>query len=43
LSRRRERTKKYGKVPDRELFVISIELMQRSVAIKVEGFQIARI
>jgi transcription antitermination factor NusG len=27
----------------RELFVIAIELMQRSVAIKVEGFQIARI
>lgn len=27
----------------RELFVVSIELMQRSVAIKVEGFQIARI
>jgi transcription antitermination factor NusG len=27
----------------RELFVISIELLQRSVAIKLEGFQIARI
>ena len=26
----------------RELFVISIDLMQRSVAIKLEGFQIAR-
>jgi transcription antitermination factor NusG len=27
----------------RELFVISIELLQRSVAIRLEGFQIARI
>jgi transcriptional antiterminator NusG len=27
----------------KELFVISIELLQRSVAIKVEGFQIARL
>ena len=27
----------------RELFVISIELLQRSVAIKLEGFQISRI
>jgi transcriptional antiterminator NusG len=27
----------------KELFVISIDLMQRSVAIKLEGFQIARI
>jgi transcription antitermination factor NusG len=27
----------------KELFVISIELLQRSVAIKLEGFQIARI
>ena len=28
---------------EKELFVISIELMQRSVAIKLEGFQIAKI
>jgi transcription antitermination factor NusG len=28
---------------DKELFIISIELLQRSVAIKVEGFQIARL
>jgi transcription antitermination factor NusG len=28
---------------ENELFVISIELLQRSVAIKLEGFQIARI
>lgn len=27
----------------KELFVISIELMQRSVAVKLEGFQIAKI
>jgi len=27
----------------KELFVISIELLQRSVAIKVEGFQIAKL
>ena len=27
----------------RELFVISIELLQRSVAIKLEGFQIAKL
>ena len=29
--------------PERELFVISIELLQRSVAIKLEGFQISKI
>ena len=29
--------------PERELFVISIDLMQRSVAIKLEGFQISKI
>lgn len=29
--------------PEKELFVISIDLMQRSVAIKLEGFQISRI
>lgn len=28
---------------DRELFVIGIELLQRSVAIKLEGFQITRL
>lgn len=28
---------------DRELFVIGIELLQRSVAIKLEGFQISRL
>jgi len=28
---------------ERELFVINIELLQRSVAIKLEGFQISRI
>ncbi len=28
---------------ERELFVISIELLQRSVAIKLEGFQISRL
>lgn len=28
---------------DRELFVIAIELLQRSVAIKLEGFQITRL
>lgn len=28
---------------EKELFVVSIELMQRSVAIKLEGFQIAKI
>lgn len=28
---------------EKELFVISIELLQRSVAIKLEGFQIAKI
>lgn len=28
---------------EKELFVISIELLQRSVAIRLEGFQIARI
>jgi len=28
---------------DKELFVIAIELLQRSVAIKLEGFQIARL
>ncbi len=28
---------------ERELFVISIELLQRSVAIKVEGFQIEKV
>jgi len=28
---------------DKELFVISFELMHRSVAVKVEGFQIAKI
>jgi hypothetical protein len=27
----------------KELFVISIELLQRSVAIKLEGFQITRL
>jgi transcription termination/antitermination protein NusG len=29
--------------PEKELFVISIELLQRSVAIKLEGFQIGKI
>jgi transcription termination/antitermination protein NusG len=29
--------------PQKELFVISIELLQRSVAIKLEGFQIGKI
>jgi hypothetical protein len=29
--------------PEKELFVITIELMQRSVAIKLEGFQVARL
>ena len=29
--------------PEKELFVISIELLQRSVAIKLEGFQISKI
>lgn len=29
--------------PEKELFVISIDLMQRSVAIKLEGFQIGKI
>ncbi len=29
--------------PQKELFVISIELLQRSVAIKLEGFQITKI
>ena len=28
---------------DKELFVIGIELLQRSVAIKLEGFQISRL
>lgn len=28
---------------DKEIFVISIELLQRSVAIKLEGFQISRL
>ena len=28
---------------ERELFVVSIELLQRSVAIKLEGFQISRL
>ena len=28
---------------EKELFVISIDLMQRSVAIKLEGFQISKI
>jgi len=28
---------------EKELFVISIELLQRSVAIKLEGFQITKI
>ena len=28
---------------EKELFVIAIELLQRSVAIKLEGFQIARL
>lgn len=28
---------------ERELFVITIELLQRSVAIKLEGFQVARV
>ena len=28
---------------EKELFVITIELMQRSVAIKLEGFQVARL
>jgi transcription antitermination factor NusG len=28
---------------EKELFVISIELLQRSVAIKLEGFQISKI
>lgn len=29
--------------PEKELFVITIDLMQRSVAIKLEGFQISKI
>jgi transcription antitermination factor NusG len=29
--------------PEKELFVISIDLMQRAVAIKLEGFQISKI
>jgi transcription antitermination factor NusG len=29
--------------PKKELFVITIDLMQRSVAIKLEGFQISKI
>jgi len=29
--------------PQKELFVISIDLMQRSIAIKLEGFQISKI
>ena len=29
--------------PEKELFVISIELLQRAVAIKLEGFQISKI
>lgn len=29
--------------PEKELFVISIDLMQRSVAFKLEGFQISKI
>lgn len=29
--------------PEKELFVISIDLLQRSVAIKLEGFQISKI
>jgi len=29
--------------PEKELFVISIELLQRSVAIKLEGFQISKL
>ena len=29
--------------PEKELFVISIELLQRSVGIKLEGFQISKI
>ena len=28
---------------DRELFIITIELLQRSVAIKLEGFQVAKV
>ena len=28
---------------EKEVFVVSIELLQRSVAIKLEGFQISRI
>jgi hypothetical protein len=28
---------------EKELFVIEIELLQRSVAIKLEGFQITRL
>jgi hypothetical protein len=28
---------------EKELFVISIELLQRAVAIKLEGFQISKI
>jgi transcription antitermination factor NusG len=27
---------------EREIFVISVELLQRAVAVKLEGFQIAR-
>lgn len=29
--------------PEKELFVVSIELLQRSVAIKLDGFQISKI
>jgi transcription antitermination factor NusG len=29
--------------PEKELFVVSIDLLQRSVAIRLEGFQISRI
>ncbi len=29
--------------PEKELFVISIDLLQRSVAIKLEGFQVSKI
>ena len=28
---------------EKEVFVVSIELLQRSVAIRLEGFQIARL
>jgi transcription antitermination factor NusG len=29
--------------PEKELFVVSIELLQRSVAIRLEGFQIRKV